>query len=216
VLHDVAAATYEIEATAASTVRGRLSIALDRDAVPLWTWDLSAGARVIRERFTTPVPLRTAFVNLDPAARAHIERVVVRPVPDAGLGARLASGPAEGAARYGSTTVFLLDRDSYLEPRGAWVGGGASARFVLVPDSSGPRQLFVRTPPVANRVGLQSGGWRDELTLPPGGNQTVNLPAAVAGQPMLLQVSASAGARPTAFEPGSTDSRLLGCWIELR
>jgi hypothetical protein len=34
----------------------------------------------------------------------------------------------------------------------------------------------------------------------------------VSAQPL----TAARGARPSEFEPGSTDTRLLGCWIETR
>jgi hypothetical protein len=77
-------------------------------------------------------------------------------------------------------------------------------------------RLFVRTPPVANRIALSSGSWAEAFTLPPGGERLVDVPVAAGAPGISLRVAASSGATPTAYEQGSTDTRFLGCWIEVR
>ena len=71
---------------------------------------------------------------------------------------------------------------------------------------------------MANLVTLEGDGWRQSLALAPGEERFVPLPFPVSSSSgaMRLRVTAAHGARPTAFEPGSTDTRFLGCWIETR
>ena len=106
---------------------------------------------------------------------------------------------------------------AFMEPGGTWIEGGRSADFVISPDAGAVVRLLVRNPPVANLITLEGNGWREFLVLAPGEERLVTLP--FAGGPsgaIRLRVTAAHGARPTEFEPGSTDTRFLGCWIETR
>jgi hypothetical protein len=119
--------------------------------------------------------------------------------------------------RYGRAHVFLVDGGAYMEPSGAWVPGRDDAMFVVEPEPEpgSPIRLFVRNVPVDNHVTLVSGAWREEMSLSPREERVIDLP--VTGQPrVVLHVTSAAGARPVDVEPGSTDRRLLGCWIEIR
>ena len=63
---------------------------------------------------------------------------------------------------------------------------------------------------------LEGEGWRQELSLNAGEERLIDLPMDPNRRAETLRISASAGARPTEYERGSTDSRFLGCWIEVR
>ena len=118
--------------------------------------------------------------------------------------------------RYGRALVFLIDGTAYMEPSGAWVPGRDDAMFLIEPDPGAPIRLFLRNIPLENRVTLVSGAWRQEMALSPREERAIDLPSEP-GQPrVVLHVTSAAGARPVDVEPGSTDRRLLGCWIGIR
>jgi hypothetical protein len=74
----------------------------------------------------------------------------------------------------------------------------------------------VRNSPVTNTVVLETNHWRQELRMAPREEKLLNVPADDSRQGFVLKVSSAAGARPSEFEPGNEDRRLLGCWIETR
>jgi len=120
------------------------------------------------------------------------------------------AGPA-GAMRYGAAVVFVSG-GAYVERAGLWIAGGAEADLFIVPDRPAPVRLFVRNAPVQNQISLSADGWRQALALAPGDERLLDLPA----PPPPIHVVSAAGARPVDFEPGSTDRRVLGCWLEVR
>jgi hypothetical protein len=129
---------------------------------------------------------------------------------------RLVDAEPLHVVRYGPALVFLMGGRAYVERQGTWVAGGSSADFVISPDDGAQVRAFVRNPPVENQVTLEGHGWRQELVLKPGEERLVTLPISVGTGAVWLRVTAAHGARPTQFEPGSTDARYLGCWIETR
>ena len=73
----------------------------------------------------------------------------------------------------------------------------------------------MRNGPVDNRVRFDVDGTVRELTLGPGEEQVLDL-SKVPGRAVRAQITSQSGFRPSTMEPGSTDMRYLGCWIELR
>jgi hypothetical protein len=118
--------------------------------------------------------------------------------------------------QYEQATVIWVDGSAYLERPGVWVAGKADATFIVEPHAQGPIQLFVRNPPVPNRIAVEADEWRVDLTMTPGEERLVDIPAHPERRRTWLRVTSTAGARPTEFERGSQDARLLGCWIEIR
>jgi hypothetical protein len=220
-----------------------MSVTVDSTFGPLWTWSLDArhtqpavpaqasaallpresddggGASTFVRTFTLPVPLRAAIVDLDADARRVVDRITVRPAHGLGAAERLSGSPAVDIARYGHAIVFLLEGDAFMEDGGIWVAGGRSATFAIVreaPESRAPLRVFVRTPPVANQVTLSTPAWKQALTLDAGGERLVDVPIEPGALGVSLRVAAARGATPTQYERGSTDTRFLGCWIEVR
>ena len=161
-----------------------VSLALDVPvALPAWTaWPADGAAGVAPPLTIVPLALQPT------AARGAVARQVVR---------------------YGAHDVFFLDEESYPEAPGFWVRPGRSR--VVVGETAGPFTLFVRNVPVANRVELVAGRWRQALDLAPGQEVRVEVPAA--GEATLLEVRAKAGFRPFDGDPRNRDFRLLGVWI---
>ncbi len=216
VLHDLPAATYDIEATLAAPISGHLSVTIDRTFGPQWTWNLGGERGSVRHAITLPVPIGAAIVDIEPQARSAVTRLIVTPVRGMRSSEKLSNRRPEHVARYGPAIVFLIKGDGFMEAAGAWIAGRASATFVVMREDSARLRLFVRTPPVGNHVLLEGEGWRQELSLNPGEERLIDLPMDPNRRAETLRISASAGARPTEFERGSSDTRFLGCWIEVR
>jgi hypothetical protein len=83
-------------------------------------------------------------------------------------------------------------------------------------DPPAPVQLFVRNGPLENAVTLESGAWREALTLRPGEERLMQLPIDANRSTTPLRVQASRGFRPSDVDGKSDDRRLLGVWLETR
>lgn len=210
------AATYEIGATVAHAGAGRLSVALDRTFGPIWSWNLDGANGEWRRQFHLPVPVPAIVLDADGGGRQAIDRLSVRAVDVVGSLHRIANTEADHVVRYGRIIVFLTGGHAYAERAGTWVAGGASANFVVTTDDREPIHLFVRNPPIENHVTIVADDRRQELTMAPGEERLVEMPMSIDRTTLHLTVSSANGVRPTEFEPGSTDARLLGCWIETR
>ena len=113
--------------------------------------------------------VRALIVRGDEDARRAVRRVVVEPLSIVPARARLTDLVARRAVRYEGASVFFLDDRSFAEPDGFWVGGSRQSTFVVQADRPQPSvDLHLRNAPVDNRLTLESGQWREELTLAAG------------------------------------------------
>jgi len=69
---------------------------------------------------------------------------------------------------------------------------------------------------VDNRVRVSIDGRTEELELKPREERPLPIPAVAGRRASLITVDSDSGFRPSQVEPGSTDNRYLGVWIELR
>jgi len=113
---------------------------------------------------------------------------------------------------YGPATVIWVDGEAELERPGAWVFGRARATFLVEPESADVATLYLRNVPAANRVTVRSSAFSVEIPMRPAEERTI----ALRGARTLVAIETASGARPSDFEPGSRDRRLLGCWLEIR
>ena len=226
-LFGIPAGTYAVEATSAGAMSGHVTVTLDRAFGSQWQWDVDGPtSRVWRQEIHLPVSVPALVLDADATARRSLTRLRLLPVHIAGRIAgpsqRLAPGEPQHVARYGPAVVYLMDGSAYMERAGAWVGGRSTARFVVAPDSGARAaathvQLFVRNIPVENVVTIDGAGGRQVLKLKPGEERLIALTVPDSGSAALsVQVTAAQGAAPAQFEPGSTDRRLLGVWLEIR
>jgi hypothetical protein len=74
--------------------------------------------------------------------------------------------------------------------------------------------LLVRNGAVPNRVRLTAAAWTVTLDLTPGEERSIDVPT-VAGRAW-LQTTSEAGFRPHDVDPGSSDVRVLGVWVQVR
>ena len=193
---------------------GWLMVGIGRDQFSLWSAPLTAPPQAID--LTFPVDVRAFVVRGDEQARRSIRSVTIEPLSVVPASERAAAQAAQRAVRYGSATVFFLDERSFPEPEAFWIGGARRASFVVQPDAPGSSgSLLVRNAPVENRVSIQSGKWREDMTLAPGEERRVQIPIDAARAAAFVTISTSAGFRPSALDPKSRDDRFLGVFVRI-
>jgi hypothetical protein len=223
-LEHVPAGRYAIDGVKAASAAGDVTVVLDRQFGAAWTWTLATEHGHWRREFQLPVDVRALALAADNGLRAGLERVSMRAVSIAGGRKRASDRVAADVVRYGPVLVFLTHGLAYMEPTGVWVGGGEEADFVISTDAPRPLRLFLRNVPLENDVTVdigdgRSGDWRSgagRFALQPGEERTFDVPATEDGHSATIRVAAARGAKPIDFEKGSTDTRLLGVWVEVR
>jgi hypothetical protein len=212
------AATYAIDITLQRPGSGLLTVGVDRRFGPAWQWDLAGAEGSFSREFRTPVPMSGIVIDGDAAARSAIARVALRAVAPLPAAQRATDREPWHVVRYGPALVALMDGGrAYAEKSGTWIGGEAFLDMVVTPDDPRrPIRLFVRNPPIDNRITIDAGSWRTSSAFAPGEERTFAIPLPADRQSLPLRITSARGARPIEFERGSTDARFLGCWIEIR
>jgi hypothetical protein len=196
-------------------VGGWVLIGINQDQFALRTEALGDPPAPIEIDF--PVDVRALIVRGDDDARRAIRSVAVEPVALVPAGERLTERVARRAVRHGAASIFFLDTGCFSEPETFWIGGARQCTFVLqrhAPASS--VRLALRNAPVDNHLSLESGQWRDELTLAPGEERQVEIPLAPGRQAALVTASSRSGFRPSETIPDSRDGRLLGVQVKVQ
>jgi hypothetical protein len=188
---------------------GWVMIGIGQDQFALRTEQLAFPPTPIDVDF--PVDVRALIVRGDEDARRSIRSLVVEPVSLVPVSSRLTNTVARQAIRYASSSVFFLDEFGYAEPEGFWTMGGRRAMVVMQADRPLPSlPVIVRNGAEENRVTLESGGWREALTLAAGEERQLHIPLAPGRSVALVAITTSSGFRPSAVDPSSGDNRFLG------
>jgi hypothetical protein len=191
---------------------GWLMLGVGQDQFALRSEALSWPAAPIELDF--PVDVRALVVRGDEDARRSIRRVLVEPLTLVDSGSRLTNLMARRAVKYDGASVFFLDDRSFAEPEGFWLGGSRQSSFVVQSDDARASVSFtLRNAPVANQLTLESGQWREELTLAAGEVRQIDVPLAPGQRSALVNATTTAGFRPSESTPGSRDDRFLGVWV---
>lgn len=191
---------------------GWLMLGIGQDQFALWSEALTWPAPPIDIEF--PVDVRALIIRGDENARRAVRRVAVEPISIVPASARLTDLIARRAVKYESVSVFFLDDRSFPEPEGFWVGGSRESTFVVQADRpQSSVDLHLRNVPEANRFTLESGQWREELTLAPGEDRVVQVPLGPGQRSALVRATSTSGFRPSESNPDSRDDRFLGVWI---
>lgn len=121
------------------------------------------------------------------------------------------------ARRYSGADVFFTTDGQYAERDGIWFKAGA-VPVVVRPRRAGASgvAIFLRNGPRPNVVELASGGWREQLSLLPGQEASVEWPWSAGARERVLEVRTAEAFRPADVDPASQDLRRLGVWIEFR
>lgn len=192
---------------------GWLMIGIGRDQFSLRSGPLMNPPQPIEVNF--PVDVRAIVVRGDEQARRTVRALTIEPVSVLPATSRLAREFARRAVRYGHTSVYFLDDRSFPEPEAFWVGGQRNSTVALQPDSGDSVTLLMRNAPVENQVTLESGTWRDAMSLAAGEERAIQVPVDPSRGAVVVTVTASAGFRPSAVDPKSRDDRFLGVYVRV-
>jgi hypothetical protein len=156
------------------------------------------------------------IVRGDEDARQVVRALRLEPLSIVPTSLRPTNAAAARAVRYGDATVFFVDDRSYAEPEAFWVAGAATSSVLIQAEARvGTLELELRNAPIENRLTLEAGEWREEMTLSAGEERRVRVPLDVSRDSTLLRLSTSAGFRPSAVDPNSRDDRYLGVWVRV-
>jgi biotin transporter BioY len=213
----VPAGRYRLHLPDEASASGTARLVVGRLARPLLTWDLRSGFVDGSADFELPVDVGSIVIEGDDDALRSVGRLQLQPLQVFSGRTRVARGFARRVERYGATSVYFLDDRAFAEWPGFWIRGNARTRIVAVPDRRGQAfQFFVRNAPVSNRLTLEVDGRSEEIELQPREERMISVRHASGRAATLISFHTSQGFTPSRVEPGSTDHRFLGCWIELR
>lgn len=139
----------------------------------------------------------------------HLALLVVEPgaAEMCGLRARRAVVSPAG-------TLFVVGGQAWTEGAGLWTAGGGEV--VLVVDRGVTAvSLRIRQGGTGGGVSVRSGGWNDRRELGPGEVWDLDVPRR-AGRVAAVTIATAAAFRPSELDPSSTDTRVLGAWVEPR
>lgn len=163
-----------------------------------------------------PVAIRALAVRGDEDARRALRSITVEPLTLVPPGARVTDRVARRAVAYDPAVVFFVDDGCFAEPESFWVGGARACAFVIQPRrQSTSASLLLRNAPVSNDVVVESGQWRERLTLSPDEERRIDVPIAPGRGAALVTVTAASGFRPSEVLADSRDERLLGVWLKV-
>jgi hypothetical protein len=117
---------------------------------------------------------------------------------------------------YQNSIVYFFDDASYAEPEAFWVGGARESTVVVQPDApQRPVTCLLRNGASPNTVTIESGNWKDSLTLAPGEERRIEIPMDQTRGASKVRFVTSAGFRPSEVDPNSRDDRFLGVWVKV-
>jgi hypothetical protein len=210
------AGDYEIEIAAPENISGIVGLQVGRAGPPVREWHAVVTPSE-RWRAAFPLPLDAEFVGFRSSPSLHSARsLLVRPVRIVDATKRLPLRPVLSGARFGSTSVFFHDDQTYLESTGFWMKGRTSTLITIAPDRPVKRvTLRLLSGPRPNRVRLETATWTDQVDLEAGVPKEADVPVGGRLGPVRVRLITSDGFIPADVLPDSSDRRLLGCWVEV-
>ncbi len=190
------------------------SLQIGRTGPPLATWSLDAAHEAWSTSFDLGVD--AGFVGFRGPAETEraIQSLTLTPLSVVDAGARPRVPEVLAAASYEAARVYFHDDNTSPEPTGFWIMGQRSKRMTIAPVPGTPAIALRLRSPVANRVQMRSRSWRRTVELAPDESQEVLLPDASHGV-ISVTIETSDGFVPAERDPGVSDRRFLGAWIEV-
>jgi hypothetical protein len=112
--------------------------------------------------------------------------------------------------------LFFKNDAVYPEPASFWTRGQEEAEvLVMTPNASHLRVVFM-CGPKGGPVRLRVGSLNLDRELAPDAADMARVPLAPGQTLVPVTIKAPSGVRPADRDPGSTDTRLLGCRVEIR
>jgi len=201
---------------AASTEADSVALQVGRVGDPIEAWPIGDGSRG-RWRHTFRLPIQAEFIGfrVSPSLEPHVRELRLRAARVDDTHSRREALPVLAAARYEGVSVYFHDDAVWPEANGFWTRGESTARMTVAAERRGPVPLKLHGGGRANAVKFETPTWTREVWLRADGAVELTVPPDRRPGIIPLQVTASGGFRPSARDARSSDSRLLGCWIEV-
>ena len=207
--------TYALRATAAAPTSGNARLVIGRLARPSRTWDLATDFRDGAATLDLPVTVGSLVVAGDRGAATG--SLTLHPTEIWERESRLTTDIARRVERYGPVLVFFFDPSIFPEDTGFWIRGGRQTHIAVASvDPGGRFQMFLRNAAAPNQIRIEIDGAVQILDLAPREERRMPIPVAVNRPGALIRIHPQSGFRPSDVEPGSTDTRFLGAWLEFR
>ncbi len=170
---------------------------------------------------TFDLPVDVSFVGLRAsdglaAATAGLSIMPARVMPTLD---RIAAGEVLGSTLLAGRFVFLFhDGASYPESNGFWVRGEAGASISVLSRTGRltlPVRLRLRNGPRPNVVRITTPADTQEIRLGPRETKDIRVAPTPLDGTLRMIVHPERGFVPSRTEPGNSDDRLLGCWVEV-
>jgi hypothetical protein len=211
------AGRYALEMPSPGEAAGTARLVIGRNARPIMTWNLRTDVHDRGVSFELPVDVGSIVVSGDEEAVRAAGVLSLRPLNVIPPRDRMTTEYARRVERYGPGLAFFFDDGAFVEEPGFWVRGGGRTRLAAMPvQANASLQLFVRNAPVPNSVEIEIDGAAQTIDLQPREERMIRIPIAGQRRAALINIYSRAGFRPSLVDPGSTDARFLGAWIELR
>jgi hypothetical protein len=210
---DLAPGRYRLTLASGLRVSGTVRIALGRPELMLMSCtlvDSAPGATPCE--IALPGGASALWVSGDAGIARTVEHLalsMVEPGDPAVCGLR-----AQRAVVAPSGTLFVVGGRAWTEGTGLWTAGGDQVA-VVADRSTSPVPLRIRQGNAAGAVNVRSGGWADRRDLGPGEVWDVDVPRRT-DRVAVVTIETAAAFRPSDVDASSTDTRLLGAWVEPR
>jgi hypothetical protein len=192
-----------------------LPVFIGRGESPIAMWDVRDQSHASRHLLRVPCEVNAVVIGGGPGSEAAHWPVTLRPV-EVWNGRGCPEGRARRANRYGPSTVFFFDDNSYVEEGGFWVRGKAGSVVAVDPGGQAAvAQLRVRSGGSPVGVRLASASWIIDLSLGEWEERDVDVPTDKATRTAVVTITTDGGFVPATVDPASTDRRFLGCWISV-
>jgi hypothetical protein len=202
-----------------TSLRGPVGLQVGRTGPPMREWQLNSVAdQTWSASFTLPVDASFVALRTPPDFEPLVSAVRIQPANVVNDRDRKKLPPVLAAAVYRNVIVTFHGDQAYTEQHGFWVRGRSSLLVTfappLGPDRAPGVPLSLHGGPALTHVRLETSTWGTTIALQPGVTREIRIPA-LQGQPLLpVRITPDTGFVP-ALTDGSSDPRLLGCWIEV-
>ena len=212
--NDVPPGRYRLDLVSRQNVSGMVSVALGRPDQTLMSCS-----------FTDHVPGPTACEMALPAGASAIwiagDATLARTAEQLAVtliepGVLEACGlRAQRAVVTPAATLFVVAGRAWAEGGGLWTAGGGWVDLVAEP-AARVVPLRIRQGGAAGAIEVRSGAWNDQRQLGPGQVWDVDIPRRATDRIVAFTITSGAGSRPSDQDTASTDTRVLGAWVEPR
>jgi hypothetical protein len=114
------------------------------------------------------------------------------------------------------TYVFFKNDAAYPEPAGFWTRGQEEAEILVMTATASHLRLAFTCGPKGGPVRLRVNSLILDRELGPNAADEVHVPLTQGQTLVPVTIRASSAVRPSDLDPRSTDTRLLGCRVEIR